>query len=161
MVSNILNKLNIAEQMELRSYISRQVEKKILQATEEMDKKAANMEEKISKITDNTWQMIDSWLHMAMRDYHISDKRIKDINVRLQELAKKYDGKLLIGEELKSGYKVMKDEDFRSIIENLIEGSCKNCNKHSKGCEVFGILKKYGIPYPTGEKKKCKYGYGK
>lgn len=159
MISNILSKLNIGEQMELRSYISKQVEKKILQATEEMDKKAANMENEISKINDNTWQLIENWLHTAMREHKISKQRIENIDARVVELANKYGDKLLIGEDIKSKYKVIADEDFRSIIENLIEGNCKNCNKHSKGCEVFGILKKYGIPYPTGERKKCKYGY--
>lgn len=161
MVSNILNKLNIAEQMELRSYISKQVEEKILQATEEMDKRATNMENEISKVNDNTWQLIENWLHMAMRETHISKKRIKDIDSRVLELSKQYDGKLLIGEDIKSEYKVMADEDFRSIMEILIDRNCRDCNKHSKGCEVFGILKKYGIPHPTGERKKCKYGYEK
>lgn len=161
MLSNILSKLNIGEQMELRSYISKQVEKKILQATEEMDRKAANMENEISKTNNNTWQLIENWLHMAMREHKISEKRIKDIDARVLELANKYENKLLIGEDIKSKYKVMADEDFRSIIEILIDRSCRNCNKHSKGCEVFGILKKYDIPYPTGERRKCKYGYGR
>ena len=87
MISNILSKLNIGEQMELRSYISKQVEKKILQATEEMDKKAANMENEISKINDNTWQLIENWLHTAMREHKISKQRIENIDARVVELA--------------------------------------------------------------------------
>ncbi len=161
MVSNILNKLNIAEQMELGSYISKQVEKKTLQMQGELEKAATEREDVLKKLNDDTWHRIETWLHMAMREHKISENRIKDIDSRVLELSKLYGDKLLIGEELKSDYKVMEDEDFRSIIEILIDRSCRGCNRHNKGCEVFGILKKYGIPYPTGERKKCKYGYGK
>ncbi|MEY7999289.1 DUF5651 domain-containing protein [Clostridium sp. Mt-5] len=54
----------------------------------------------------------------------------------------------------------MADEDFRSIIEILIDRSCRNCNKNNKNCETFRILKEYSIPYPIENKRKCKYGYG-
>ena len=161
MISNILSKLNIGEQMELRAYIGKQVEKKALQMQGELEKAATEREDVLKKLNDDTWHRIETWLHMAMREHKISEKRIKDIDARVLELANKYENKLLIGEDIKSKYKVLEDEDFRSIIEILIDRSCRNCNKHSKGCEVFGILKKYDIPYPTGERRKCKYGYGR
>lgn len=145
--------------MELRAYINRQIEKKTLQMQGELEKAATEREETLSKLNDDTWHRIETWIHMSMREAHISEKRIKSIDARVLELSKQYEDKLLIGEDLKSEYKVMEDEDFHSIIENLIEGNCRGCNKHGKDCEVFGILKKYGIPYPTGERKKCKYGY--
>ena len=159
MLSNILSKLNIAEQMELRTYINRQVEKKALQMQGELENAATEREDVLKKLNDDTWHRIETWLHIAMREHKISKQRIENIDARVVELANKYGDKLLIGEDIKSKYKVMADEDFRSIIENLLEGNCKDCNKHGKDCEVFGILKKYGIPYPTGERKKCKYGY--
>jgi quinol monooxygenase YgiN len=156
---NVLTKLNIGQQMEIRAYINKQVESRTLKMEGELHRAATEREENIKEQNNQTWQMIETWLHRAMREHHISEERIKHIDARVLELSKEYEGKLLIGEDLKSDYKVMTGEDFRSIIENLIDSNCRNCNKHHKECSVFKILKKYGIPYPTGERKKCKYGY--
>lgn len=156
---NVLPKLNIMEQAEIRTYINRQVESRVLQMEGELHKAATERENILEEQNNNTWQMIETWLHKSMREHKISEERIKHIDARVLELSKEYEGKLLIGEDLKSDYKVMTGEDFRSIIENLIDSNCRNCNKHHKECSVFKILKKYSVPYPTGEKHKCKYGF--
>jgi hypothetical protein len=159
MVSNVLPKLNIGQQMKIQSYINKQVESRTLKMEGELHRAATEREENIKEQNNQTWQMIETWLHRAMREYHISEERIKGIDSRVLELSKQYDGKLLIGKDIKSDYKVMIDEDFRSIIENLINSNCKGCNKHHKKCDIFQILKRYSVPYPTGEKHKCKYGF--
>ncbi len=159
MVSNVLLKLNIAEQMEIKAYINKQVESKVLQMEGELHKAATEKENSITETNNHTWQLIENWLHIAMREHKISKERIKHIDTRVLELSKEYDGKMLIGEDIKSDYKVIDDVDFRSIIENLLDSNCRNCNKHHKECDIFEILKKYNIPYPTGFKGKCKYGY--
>ena len=81
MVSNILSKLNIGEQMELRAYISREAESKVLKMESELEKAATERENTIAETNNKTWQLIENWLHMAMREAHISEKRVKDMIV--------------------------------------------------------------------------------
>jgi hypothetical protein len=153
---SFISKLNIMEQAELNKYINTEVNLRVSKAAyEEM---AA-----YKQTNDNTWQQIETWLYTSMREHKISKERIKDIEKRIIELADEQEklgvNNILIGESPKSKYKVLTDEDFQYILENLLHSNCFNCNKKHKNCDIFNILQKYKVPYFTGYHHACKYGY--
>lgn len=159
-LKNIFSKLNIAEQMQLNSYINKAIKKELLSNSVELEKAAEEKEKILKDLNDKTWERIETFLHIAMRELHISPERIKKIDARVLALSNECNDKLLIGEERKTEFKILKDADFQNMVELLMDSSCKNCKQHSKKCEVHQLLKKYNIPY-SGCKGKCKYAYYK
>jgi uncharacterized protein YPO0396 len=157
-LNNIFSKLNIIEQNQLNNYINREVNKKIMLAERNLEKLADEKEKYLEGLNNKTWETIETILHMSMREYHISEERIKKIDARVNEISKSMDGKLLLGEERKSEFKILEDKDFQQMIELLMDSNCKNCHNRNYKCEVYGLLKKYNIPQVNG-KCKCKYGY--
>lgn len=157
-LNNIFSKLNIAEQMQLNKYINKEVNTKVMFANRELEKAADEKEKYLEELNNKTWQSIETMLHMAMREHRVSEERIKKIDARVNEISKSMNGKLLLGEERKSEFKILEDKDFQQMIELLIDSNCKNCHSRNYKCEVYGLLKKYNIPHAPG-KCKCKYGY--
>lgn len=169
-LKNIFSKLNIMEQVQLNKYINREINKTVMSnqvrideeveaAQKELDKREQNMKEYYIKANDETWHRIETLLHIAMREHHISEERIKKIDARVNEISKEHNGEILLGEERKSEYKVLEDADFQRMIELLLDSNCKNCHIRHNKCEVYELLKKYNIPHEG--KGKCKYAYFK
>jgi uncharacterized protein YPO0396 len=158
-LENIFKKLNIMERNQLNNYIDQQASIKMMKNTKELEELASKKEKYLEELNNNTWQRIETFIHIAMREHKISEERIKKIDARVLELSNENEGeKLLIGEERKTEYKIMQSDDFAKMVELLMDSNCKNCHeKHSK-CEVYELLKKYNIPY-SPFKGKCKYSY--
>jgi hypothetical protein len=146
------------EQIQLNQYINREINKKVLENAKELEKVAAEKEKYLEELNNQTWQRIETLLHVAMRENRISPERINKIDARVLELSNENGGeRLLLGEERKSDYKILESRDFAKMIEALLEGNCKNCHSRHNKCEVYGLLKKYNIPHEG--KGKCKYSY--
>lgn len=156
-LNNIFSRLNIMEQIQLNKYINAEINKKVMLASQELEKEAARKEKILEEMNNKTWQVIETSIHLAMRENRISEERINKIDARILELNQNSGEKLLIGEEQESDYKILESRDFAKMIEALLEGNCKNCHSRHNKCEVYGLLKKYNIPHEG--KGKCKYSY--
>lgn len=171
-IGNIFNKLSLPEQMQLNAYVNREVTTALLKhqanvkneidkVQENLEKDQKEMREYYMNTNNKTWQRVETSLHVAMREHHISEERINKIDKRVLELNKKApEEDLLIGEEVKSEYKILTDADFAKIIELSAHAYCKNCTMQSGKCELYPLLKKYNIP-EIKEDFKCKYAYSK
>jgi hypothetical protein len=157
-LNNIFSRLNIMEQIQLNKYINAEINKKVMLASQELEKEATKKEKILEEMNDKTWKVIETSIHLAMRENRISEERINKIDARILELNQNSGEKLLIGEEQESDYKILESRDFAKMIEALLEGNCKNCHSRHSKCEVYGLLKKYNIPHSEG-KGKCKYSY--
>jgi hypothetical protein len=107
---------------------------------------------------NKTWQRIETSIHVAMRENRISEDRIKRIDKRVLELNQTEGEKLLLGEETKSEYKILEETDFQKMFELLAYKYCNSCTSKNNKCEVYPLMKKYGIPN-VNEGFKCKYAY--
>lgn len=170
-ITNIFNKLNVIEQGQLNAYLNREIttallknDAKVHKEVEEVEKKLAEEQRQMRQYyldTNNeTWQRVETSLHVAMREHRISNERIDKIDKRVLELNKQAPEDLLLGEEVKSQYKILADLDFAKLIELVAHGYCKDCKMSSCKCELYPLLKKYNIPYISNEGK-CRYAYKK
>lgn len=171
-IENIFNKLNIAEQMQLNTYLNREITAAILKQDADIEQRIGKAEKELMEeqkrirqyyvdMNDETWGRVETSLHVAMREARISEERINKIDKRVLELNKQAPEKeLLLGEEVKSDYKILIDADFQKIIELSAHAYCKDCSMSCGKCELYPMLKKYNIP-EVNEGFKCKYAYSK
>lgn len=161
-VQNILNKLNFIERGAIESYIKQQTIITIGKAQEKLDEAAEEKEKNLMELNSTTWDKLSEALSISLMEHHISKERIDKIYSRMAELLKREAVKGLDIEKLNpvlNGVKVIKQNDFDTLLELAIETSCRDCTKGHKHCKVYQILKLYDVPKPTGDKFKCKYAY--
>lgn len=163
-VQNILSKLNFVEHNALQSYIKQQVTLTISKAEAALQEAAEEKEQYLQNLNNKTWDMISTYLEIAIKENHISDQRKDKIFERLTNLVEENnDNPALDVERINPKLKdniLLKKDDFNDLVEYSVEGYCKNCSKGHKHCKVYQLYKKYNVPKPTGYRAKCKYGYG-
>jgi len=160
MVKGIFDKLNIMEQAELNKYINQEVSKKVLENTNLLHQAADEKEKILTDLNDKTWNLINDYLTLSMRENRISQERVDAIYKRFKELVDNSQDKLLIelGKQPSKDYEIMSKDDLSDIIEELYI-KCKNCTSKKKDCRLHKLYEKHNIPAIDGYKKSCKCKY--
>lgn len=160
MIDSIFKKLSFIETNQLRQYINQEVTKQTTKNNELLREAAEERENIIQNQNKKTWEIIDENIQLAMRENKISQERIYKILQRVLELTKANPGTKLtkLTEQPSIDFEILSKDEYRDLIEELLEGHCKGCNKHNKGCDVYKHLRKHNVAY-SGCKGKCKYSY--
>jgi hypothetical protein len=159
-INSILKKLNIMERTQLINYIKLEAAQRTSKIEQALGEAAKEREEFLTNQNDNTWQIINDNIKLALRENRISEERIKKVFSRVYELTSNNPNvRLFDVPEPSADFEILTKDEFRNLVEELIECSCKGCIKSSKDCDVYKLLKRHNVKAPSGYQRSCKYGY--
>jgi hypothetical protein len=159
-INSILSNLSFTDRMILNQYVKQESFKEITKATNLFHEAAQEREQIILKQNEKVWEIIEGNLMLAMRENKISEERIDKILKRMLELTRLNENTKLsaLKEQPSRDFEILSKDEYRDLIEELLEGHCKGCMKHDKHCNVYKLMKKHSIP-GSSHKNKCKYSY--